>query len=467
MSYDFDLEFNKMIKAAFTEDLKCELQSLHTEEELLKVHKFSKEFLRKMQYLIKNKNRKSNVICYIKPPIEIVPNEWEELGQEIYKVTPYMVGGTTPNEYEPNNNVNAADIMSLNGGRKGKISSSTDVDFYEFTPTVTGKYRFDLVNIPMSDGIDYDLYLYDTNQTLKATSAGGDEFETIIYTLTANTKYYLKVIGYQGLYSTTQDYFITVTNDGCAILGYKYPFRNVGSPKNITANYGYYPDGEIHYGLDIGSPNGTNLYSVGPGTVFSSGWATTGGNYVAIKMNSDYSLPGETTVVTYVHMQNATTLIKNDSVTSNTLVGKSGNTGTPPGGGTYGAHLHLQINNNGTAFAQTLNETNNPLRYFTSYKFTGLSEDLAEYNGNSKSQLNTNILSNSMYIIDEAFISIVGRNNFIKWVNSIEKTNKNWTIIDFFNHFDISNTTIKMIINTDENLSTIYNIDEIINNRIK
>ncbi|HBB28128.1 MAG TPA: hypothetical protein DC000_02570 [Clostridiales bacterium] len=403
----------------------------------------------------------------IKPPLEIVPSEWEKIDGENFKVTPYMVPGYIQNEVESNNAVSSADGLGLNAGRKGKIGSSTDVDYYFFTPTISGKYRFDLVNIPMASGIDYELAIYDSTQTLKGISTTKEEYETIVVTLMENTKYYIKVYGFNESYSIDSEYYITVTNDKCALLGYKYPFRNVGAPSKITANYGYYPDGTVHYGLDLSASIGTNLYSVGPGTVFSSGWATTGGNYVTIKMNSDYSLPGETTVVTYVHMQNATTLNRNDTVTPNTLVGKSGNTGTPPGGGTYGAHLHLQINNNGTAFAQTLNGTNNPLRYFTSYKFTGLSEDLTEYNDSSRSQLNTNVLSNSMYIIDEAFIRIVGRDNFIEWVNSIEKTNKNWTIIDFFNHFDISNTTIKMIINADENLSTIYNIDEIITNRNK
>lgn len=403
----------------------------------------------------------------LKPPIEIDSTEWTDLNEESIKITPYMVSTPISEENESNNTVGTADYLSLTSCRSGKISSSTDVDFYWFIPLTTDKYRFDLVNVPIGSGKDYELAIYDENQTLKGIATTTEEFETIIVNLTASSKYYVKIYGYNGTYSTTDNYYITVTKDECAVLGYKYPFRGVGAPKKITANYGYYPDGTLHYGLDISATIGNNLYSVGTGTVFSSGWVTTGGNYVAIKMDSSYSLSGETTIVTYVHMKSATPLSNNAAVTSSTIVGQSGNTGTPVDGGTYGAHLHLQINNNGKAFAQTLDGTNNPLRYFTSYKFTGLSEDLTEYNSDTVSNINTSTLSDSMYIIDEAFISLVGRDNFIEWVSYIEKIKSDWSIIDFFNHFNISNSTIENIINSDKNLSDIYDINELINYRIR
>lgn len=72
MSYNSNLDFDKVLKTAFTEDLKSELQSLPTEEELSKAYKFSKEFMRKIQHLLKNKKRKSRITVYVKKAAIIV-----------------------------------------------------------------------------------------------------------------------------------------------------------------------------------------------------------------------------------------------------------------------------------------------------------------------------------------------------------------------------------------------------------
>jgi murein DD-endopeptidase MepM/ murein hydrolase activator NlpD len=87
-----------------------------------------------------------------------------------------------------------------------------------------------------------------------------------------------------------------------------------------------------HDGIDIANSSGTNIYSIGSGTVVTKSFASGGyGNYVVVKHNNDaYSL--------YGHMKSASPLSVGDSVTKGQLVGYMGTTGWSTGN-----HLHIMI----------------------------------------------------------------------------------------------------------------------------
>lgn len=390
----------------------------------------------------------------VKTPISIVEEEWTDMGQD--KPEFYMVGATISNEAESNNSVGLADTISLSIGRKGKIANSTDVDFYKFTPTSSGKYRFDLIDIPSSK--DFDLYLYDTNQNLVASSLKSSQsFETIVASLSSNAAYYLKVVGYNSAFSATEDYMITVTNDALALLNYDYPFRGTNPYRNISANYGYY-DGSsvVHYGLDISQCNLADLYSVGTGSVAYKGWSNSAGNYISLNISN--VAPGQTAAyVTYMHMNAASPLSNGNSVTSTTIVGNVGSTGN-----SSGPHLHLQINNTANWANQNHSGTNNPLRYFTNINFTGLAEDLVEYSIQpTDNSVYKDELAPGMYMIDSALIDYVGEDNFTTWVDSLNN-DEIVTIADFLNDFSVSDEEFISIYNANAYFSDIYNLSEVL-----
>lgn len=114
---------------------------------------------------------------------------------------------------------------------------------------------------------------------------------------------------------------------------------------------------------------------------------------------------------------------------------------------------------------QSHTATNNPLRYFTNYKFTGKTEDITEYSINNSSS-NTNLIQDeSIYMIDGKFIEYIGEENFEDWKNAKRNNNIKWTIVDFLNEFNIDNNTFFLIINENPRLLDFYDVNEIINIR--
>ncbi len=132
------------------------------------------------------------------------------------------VGGTvTPpactDNFEPNETLTAAKTISVNTAVSGKISSSTDKDYFQFTTTAAApKVKITLTNLPA----DYDLRLYNSAGTqLGISQAGGTTSETIIYnTSTVAATYKLQVYGYSGANSTTC-YALTASISGTNFFG--------------------------------------------------------------------------------------------------------------------------------------------------------------------------------------------------------------------------------------------------------
>lgn len=120
-------------------------------------------------------------------------------------------GGTTActDAYESNNTSSASKTISANGTITANIGSGTDIDWFKFvTVSPATNIKVTLSNLAG----DYDLYLYKNDAaTLAAYSENsGTTNEVAIFNSTAATTRYIKVVGYNGAYSTTQCYSLQV-----------------------------------------------------------------------------------------------------------------------------------------------------------------------------------------------------------------------------------------------------------------
>ncbi len=111
--------------------------------------------------------------------------------------------------------------------------------------------------------------------------------------------------------------------------------------------YGYY---RWHAGIDIGASYGTNIYAADGGSVVTSQYSSSYGNYVMIDHgNGNYTL--------YAHMSQRLVDV-GDAVTKGSVIGLVGSTGV-----STGPHIHFEIYQNG--------ERVNPLNFFSNYTITG------------------------------------------------------------------------------------------------
>jgi len=110
-------------------------------------------------------------------------------------------------EYEPNNILNNANIVSLPAGMQleGSVSSIDDVsDFYIFTPTRTGTHTILLCGDSCDAAIEDDaayVMIYDQNHASQQITAE----------LTAGFAYYIEVNGYNAV-AFDYDYRLAVLN---------------------------------------------------------------------------------------------------------------------------------------------------------------------------------------------------------------------------------------------------------------
>lgn len=113
----------------------------------------------------------------------------------------------TPSDtYEPNNSI--AEAYAINSGVNydSYIYSSSDMDYYKIATSKAGTISVTLTNLPY----DYDLYLYNSSGTKVASSIkSSTSNESISYSSSTAGTYYIKVIGYNGVYSTKTKYRLT------------------------------------------------------------------------------------------------------------------------------------------------------------------------------------------------------------------------------------------------------------------
>lgn len=98
-----------------------------------------------------------------------------------------------------------------------------------------------------------------------------------------------------------------------------------------------------HYATDIASAEGTPLYAIADGVVYSSDYNSAYGNVVKVK----FKYKGEILYATYSHMSSRA-VQAGDLVKAGQLVGKIGNTGNVSGAlGGYHVHFEIDKDNNG------------------------------------------------------------------------------------------------------------------------
>ncbi|MRR09300.1 T9SS type A sorting domain-containing protein, partial [bacterium] len=131
-------------------------------------------------------------------------------GQTSKTIAVSQAGATGGDTYEPNGTVATAYGPLVSGTTYNSyIYSANEIDYYKLNVTMAGAITVTLGNLPG----DYDLYLYSTDGTtqLGSSTASGTTSESINYSATAAGTYYVKVIGYNGVYSTTVAYALNAT----------------------------------------------------------------------------------------------------------------------------------------------------------------------------------------------------------------------------------------------------------------
>ena len=123
----------------------------------------------------------------------------------------------------------------------------------------------------------------------------------------------------------------------------------------VTSEYGP-RSGRFHEGIDEGNApavSGASIRAIGSGTVEVAGYhSDTGfGWYVIVNHGL---VAGRTVKSVYGHMIGPPAVLSGQSVTSSTVLGGVGNTG-----GSYGAHLHLEIHECAPG-GSIIWDTNNP-----------------------------------------------------------------------------------------------------------
>jgi len=115
---------------------------------------------------------------------------------------------TCSDTYEPNNSSSAYKTISVNTDIDALISSSSDLDWFRFTTaTPNTNIQVNLSNLPA----DYDVRLYNSSlSTLAIGQNGGTTSESIKRNTSSAATYYVRVYGYNGVFSTSQCYRLRV-----------------------------------------------------------------------------------------------------------------------------------------------------------------------------------------------------------------------------------------------------------------
>ncbi len=133
---------------------------------------------------------------------------------------------TCSDVYESNNSRTAAKAISSNGTISAMIGTSTDQDWFKFSNSSTAKnIKVTLSNLPL----DYDLRLYNSAGTLLYSSEnGGTTTEVITYNNAPVATYFIRVIGYNGVFSSSKCYSLNVSTSSAV---FKLDMHQETTPK--------------------------------------------------------------------------------------------------------------------------------------------------------------------------------------------------------------------------------------------
>jgi len=123
--------------------------------------------------------------------------------------------------------------------------------------------------------------------------------------------------------------------------GFRFPLRSY----RISSSFGMRPNPftgrpQIHNGVDLAAPVGTDVYAARGGKVVEMGTDPVYGNYIIIVHEDNW-------VSLYGHLSSFSTS-QHNTVTPNSIIGKVGTTGQ-----STGPHLHFELRKNGTALDPT------------------------------------------------------------------------------------------------------------------
>ena len=158
-------------------------------------------------------------------------------------------------ESESNNTFDTADIVSRdNVVISGKISSSSDVDYYRITPSTAG---FCDITMSVPSGCNYNFYVYNVDRTtiMDYGNLNGSGMGEIARTFSStNTPFYIMVESASG-YSSSADYKLYVSS-GKGINQTWY------SQYDNTATYGDYNINNLPSGFSSAMGSGCALCSI-------------------------------------------------------------------------------------------------------------------------------------------------------------------------------------------------------------
>ncbi len=142
--------------------------------------------------------------------------------------------------YEYNNTIYTAKPV-YNGTYYGNIHIEGDIDYFSFISKNTTSVTIDLLNIPVN--CDYDIELYDNNNTLISSSRRASNYdERIIKTIDAAKIYYIKIYSYRGISSS--NYKLTISGlDTVTGFADQYELNNsfdTATNLGLKANYSIY-----------------------------------------------------------------------------------------------------------------------------------------------------------------------------------------------------------------------------------
>lgn len=133
----------------------------------------------------------------------------------------FASGPNACDPYEPDGDLLHATIIDVPSApvAQGKICTTTDTDFFQFTLTSP---RVLYIQLAPPSGLNFDVSLLDaTGRVLVSATNPGDLWETLVYEAATGT-YYLKVSGVSGAFDTTRPYSIRWPS---GFLGFPLPNR--------------------------------------------------------------------------------------------------------------------------------------------------------------------------------------------------------------------------------------------------
>lgn len=240
-----------------------------------------------------------------------------------------------------------------------------DNDFDDVNPYETAM-EFAILYIQIGDGNDKETITKETPGTIRESLGMSNDvdLEEIIDAINDQEQYILSCKPLDGVMNTfefteeqkeyvgelliggilSEQYMDTVGHIDVEAYGYfAWPTPSY-IPDSITSSYGYriHPITGIktfHYGLDIACASGTSVIAIADGTVQSTGYTSSAGNYVILSIfdeENDYSW-----VIKYFHLSEIN-CYTGMPVEQGDVVALSGNTGN-----STGPHLHIETICNG------------------------------------------------------------------------------------------------------------------------